>query len=110
MPEQCLNHKVMAPAATAEQLQQLEQGIDLLVRPEGSVALVDAAAGRRLSMDLSSPWNLAVFWTDPPRPMVCMEPWTGPRRSLLSGDAKLELAPGASQELHCRYAVTALAP
>ena len=110
MPEQCLNHQVMAPAATAEQLQQLEQGIDLLVRPEGSVALVDAAAGRRLSMDLSSPWNLAVFWTDPPRPMVCMEPWTGPRRSLLSGDAKLELAPGASQELHCRYAVTALAP
>ena len=77
--------------------------IAVLTRP-------DAAAGRRLSMDLSSPWNLAVFWTDPPRPMVCMEPWTGPRRSLLSGDAKLELAPGASQELHCRYAVTALAP
>ena len=108
MPEQCLNHKEMAPAASAEQLQQLEQGIDLLVRPSGAVALVDAAAGRRLSMELSSPWNLAVFWTEPPRPMVCIEPWTGPRLSLLSGDSKLELAPGASQELHCRYAVSAL--
>jgi len=108
MPAECFNHHVMAPAPCAEQLQQLEQGIDLLVRPAGDVALVDEAAGTKLSMELSEPWNLAVFWTDPPRAMVCMEPWTGPRQSLISGDGKLELAPGEQRSLQTRYVVSSL--
>ena len=87
-------------------LTQLDQGIDLLVRPAGNVALVDAAAGQKLTMELSDPWNLAVFWTDPPRSMVCMEPWTGPRQSLISGDCKLELAPGEQRSLCTRYVVS----
>ena len=108
MPAECFDHKVMAPAPTAEQLQRLEQGIDLLVRPDGDVALVDEDAGIKLSMELSDPWNLAVFWTDPPRTMVCMEPWTGPRQSLISGDCKLEVAPGEQRSLRNRYAVSSL--
>jgi len=48
-----------------------------------------------------------VLWTEPPRAMVCMEPWSGPRQALLSGDRKLELSPGASTRLHTRYAFTA---
>ena len=72
-----------------------------------NVALVDAAAGQKLTMELSDPWNLAVFWTDPPRSMVCMEPWTGPRQSLISGDRKLELAPGEQRTLRTRYVVSA---
>jgi galactose mutarotase-like enzyme len=41
--------------------------------------------------------------------MVCLEPWSGPRQSLLSGDRKLELAPGASLTLPTRFAFTASA-
>jgi galactose mutarotase-like enzyme len=78
------------------------------VRPGGDVALVDEAAGTKLSMELSEPWNLAVFWTDPPRAMVCMEPWTGPRQSLISGDGKLELSPGEQRSLQTRYVVSSL--
>ena len=107
MPEQGFDHKPMAAASTASVLTQLDQGIDLLVRPAGNVALVDAAAGQKLTMELSDPWNLAVFWTDPPRSMVCMEPWTGPRQSLISGDRKLELAPGEQRSLCTRYVVSA---
>jgi len=44
-----------------------------------------------------------VLWTDPPRPMVCLEPWSGPRLALISGDRRLELAPGANMSLHTRY-------
>jgi galactose mutarotase-like enzyme len=108
LPEQCFDHRVMAAAATPEQFSQLEQGIDLLVRPSGAVAMLDKAARRRLTMELKAPWNLAVFWTDPPRPMVCIEPWTGPRRSLISGDGRLEVAAAEQMQLHCRYAVSAL--
>lgn len=103
LPEHCLNHLTMAPAATAEQMQHLASGIDLLVRPTGAVRLVDPAAGTTLELQLSHPFDLVVLWTEPPRPMVCIEPWSGPRQALLSGDRKLELPPGASTQLHTRY-------
>jgi galactose mutarotase-like enzyme len=37
--------------------------------------------------------------------MVCIEPWSGPRQALLSGDRTIELAPGTSTELSTRYAL-----
>jgi len=106
LPAACLNHLTMAPGSTAEQLQRLAQGIDLLVRPSGPVRLVDEAAGTTLELQLSHPFDLVVLWSDPPRPMVCLEPWSGPRQALLSGDRRLELTPGASTELHTRYVVS----
>jgi len=105
LPAECLNHLTMAPAPTAEQMEHLAQGIDLLVRPTGPVRLVDEAAGVSLELQLSHPFDLVVLWTEPPRPMVCIEPWSGPRQALLSGDRKIELAPGASTELSTRYAL-----
>ena len=107
LPLQCLNHLTMEEASTAVQLERLASGIDLLVRPTGAVRLVDEAAGTSLELQLSHPLDLVVLWTEPPRPMVCMEPWSGPRQALLSGDRKLELSPGASTRLHTRYAFTA---
>lgn len=109
LPEQCLDHHTMAAASTAEQLQRLGQGVDLLAGPVGAVRLVDPLAGHAISMETGAPWDLAVVWSDPPRPMVCLEPWTGPRGSLVSGDRRLELQPGQSQELSCRYRVAPLA-
>jgi galactose mutarotase-like enzyme len=96
----------MAPAPTAEQMEHVADGIDLLVRPTGPVRLVDEAAGATLELQLSHPFDLVVLWTEPPRPMVCIEPWSGPRQALLSGDRKIELAPGASTTLNTRYALT----
>ena len=106
LPAECLNHLTMAPASTAEQMQHLASGIDLLVRPTGPVRLVDEAAGATLELQLTHPFDLVVLWTEPPRPMVCIEPWSGPRQALLSGDRKIELAAGASTQLHTRYALT----
>lgn len=108
LPSECLNHLTMAPDSTAGQMERLASGIDLLVRPSQPVRLVDEAAGTALELQLSHPFDLVVLWTEPPRPMVCIEPWSGPRQALLSGDRKIELAPGASTELHTRYALTRL--
>jgi galactose mutarotase-like enzyme len=47
-------------------------------------------------------------WTDPPRPMVCLEPWTAGRGALNSGERLLMVQPGESLELSCRYRVEAL--
>ena len=102
LPLQCLNHLTMEEEATADQLERLASGIDLLVRPTGSVRLVDEAAGTSLELQLTHPLDLVVLWTEPPRAMVCMEPWSAPRQALLSGDRKLELSPGATTRLHTR--------
>ena len=83
--------------------------MDLLLRPTEAeppittVGLVDPEAGTRLELQLTSPLDLVVVWSDPPRSMVCLEPWSGPRQALISGDRRLELAPGESRTLSCRY-------
>ncbi|MFO7630864.1 MAG: galactose mutarotase [Prochlorococcaceae cyanobacterium] len=107
LPAQCLNHLSMEEASTAEQMARLAQGIDLLVRPAGAVRLIDETAGTSLELQLTHPFDLVVLWTEPPRAMVCMEPWSAPRQALLSGDRKLELPPGGSMRLDTRYAFTA---
>ena len=96
----------MAETDTAGQLQRLPEGVDLLCRPSGPVTLVDDQAGTKVQLDHPAPMDLTVVWTEPPRQMVCLEPWTGPRQALISGDRRLELAAGESLELCCIYRVS----
>ena len=101
LPQSCLNHLQMAEAETAIQLAALTEGVDFLPRPAGPVTLVDEASGRSLQLQHENPMDLTVVWTDPPRQMVCLEPWTGPREALISGDRKLEIEAGGQQRLRC---------
>ena len=103
LPERCFNHLTMAEANTAEQLEQLEEGIDLLAQPPAAVRLVDRTSATAVELQPQAPLDLAVVWTDPPRPMLCLEPWTAPRGALASGERCLQLLPGERQQLHCRY-------
>jgi len=103
LPEACLNHHTMAPAGTAEQLRQLSQGIDLLAGPTHAVRLLDRVTGSGVALQMETPLDLAVVWSDPPRSMVCLEPWTAPRGSLAGGERCLWLQPGACRQLRCRY-------
>jgi galactose mutarotase-like enzyme len=107
LPERCLDHQTMAPDATDHQLSRLRRGVDLLCAAAGPVRLLDPAAGRAIQLETTPPLDLVVVWTDPPRPMVCLEPWTGPRGSLISGERRLDLPAGESLELGARYRVSA---
>ena len=106
LPGRCFNHLEMAEAETAQQLNRLDQGVDFLTHAAGPVTLVDEQAGTRLQLQHHEPMDLTVVWTDPPRSMVCLEPWTGPRQALISGDRKLELGVGESTRLRCRYSLS----
>lgn len=105
--ERCLDHLTMAPAATADLLPRLGSGVDLFCDGAAEVRLLDPAAGLDLRLETTPPFDCVVVWSEPPRPMVCLEPWTAPRQALLSGDRLLRLAPGEEQELCCRYRVAA---
>jgi galactose mutarotase-like enzyme len=108
LPRRCRDQRTGDEVDTAAALRGLAAGVDLLCGPPpGPVRLVDEAAGRAVMLETRAPLDLVVLWTDPPRPMVCLEPWTGPRGALLAGERRLELPPGAATELACRYRVEA---
>jgi len=99
------NHLNMMEVDTDEELKRISEGIDLINGPSESVTLVDLLAGTCLQVQQQEPMDLTVVWTDPPRKMVCLEPWTSPRESLISGERRLYLEPGANQELNCSFRV-----
>lgn len=107
LPDRCFDHLPMAPAATAPQLGRLATGVDFLCEAAGSVRLVDPLAACAIELATQPPLDLVVVWTEAPRPMLCLEPWSGPRGSLVSGERRLTLAPGESLELRCRYRLLA---
>jgi galactose mutarotase-like enzyme len=107
LPPQCLDHHTMEAAATADQLGRLAEGVDLLAGPVASAQLLDGDGRTGVELQTGPPLDLVVVWSDPPRPMVCLEPWTGPRRALISGDRRLEVAPGEQCLLRCRYGLLA---
>ena len=101
LPARCFDHLSAAETATADQLSRLSQGVDLRVdlsalEPERP-RLEGGSAGTVL-LEMEPPFAHAVVWTDPPRPMVCLEPWSAPR-----GQLGLQLQPGERRELCCRY-------
>ena len=106
LPDRCFNHLEMAESETAAQLRRLAEGVDFLAHATGPVTLVDEQAGTRLQLQHHEPMDLTVVWTEPPRSMVCLEPWTGPRQALISGDRRLQLGAGESTTLSCRYSVS----
>ena len=108
LPGQCLDHLTMAPATTAEQLSRLGQGVDFLCAGAGPVRLIDAGASLAVILETTAPFDCVVVWSEPPRPMLCLEPWTAPRGSLISGERRLQLAAGEACQLQCRYRVERL--
>lgn len=106
LPPQGFDHLSGAVVSTAEQLKRLSEGVDLRLdsAQPGAVSsataprLLTDPAGAAVELQAELPFAHTVVWTDPPRPMVCLEPWTGRR-----GEMGLALAPREQMELSCRY-------
>ena len=99
LPSSCMNHNNLLDHKTSNQLKNLHEGIDFLVEPYESVTLFDLVTGQRIELKQDDPMNSTVIWTDPPRKMVCLEPWTSPRGALITGEKILVLKPGSHQIL-----------
>ena len=95
----CLNQKNNNLAKTESLLRNLFKGIDILMYSPGKTSFIDYGFKRKITLINPSPFDLSVIWSDPPRQMLCMEPWTSPRNSLNSGFRKIEIMPNSSQKL-----------
>jgi len=95
----CINQINMLEETVEDQIQRLDKGVDFLSGPSKSVRIIDSSAERCIELEQNSPMDLTVVWTDPPRRMICVEPWTSPRQSLLSGERKIQIGSGSSYAL-----------
>ena len=84
---------------TENLLRNAFKGIDLLMYSSGKTSFIDDGLKRKITLTHPSPFDISVIWSDPPRKMLCMEPWTSPRNSLINGFRKIEIMPNSSQKL-----------
>ena len=99
LPEKCIDQTNMKITNTTDQIRILSNGVDFLSYPSSSVKLFDFLTRNVIELIQHEPINTTVIWTDPPRQMLCLEPWTSPRNSLVTGDRKLEIKPDEYIEL-----------
>ncbi len=95
----CLNQKTNNLENTENLLKKSFKGIDLLMYSSGKTSFIDYGLRRKITLTHPSPFDISVIWSDPPRKMLCMEPWTSPRNSLVNGLRKIEIMPNSSQKL-----------
>ncbi len=108
LTDTCINYLDKSMTNTNEQLSRLERGVDFLSGPSEKVCLTDLLAGIRIDAQFQYPLDLPVIWTDPPRKMVCLEPWTSPRNSLVTHDRLQFLDPEESTNFTCDFSVVNL--
>ncbi len=98
-PKNCQNQKNNTLEETNKVLKNLSKGIDILMYTQGKTSFKDFGFKRKITLIHPSPFDICVIWSDPPRKMLCMEPWTSPRNSLESGIRKINIPPNATQKL-----------
>ena len=103
LPEKCIDQTNMKITNSSDQIRILDKGVDFLSYPSHSVKLFDYSSRNVIELIHQEPMNTTVIWTDPPRQMVCLEPWTSPKNSLLTGDRILEIKPGEYTELFTTF-------
>ncbi len=84
-PLNCQNQEKNIISNTLDELKNLNLGVDLLMYTSGRSAFIDKIFKRQVTLKHPYPFDLGVIWSDPPRKMICLEPWTSPRNSFVDG-------------------------
>ena len=98
-PLNCQDQKGNTLGKTLNELKNINNGIDLLIYSSGKSSFRDNIFKRKITLNQPYPFDLSVIWTDPPRKMVCLEPWTSPRNSLVHGFRTILIPPMSNQKL-----------
>ena len=96
-PLNCQDQKRNILINTLEDLKNIHNGIDLLMYSSGKSSFRDNIFKRQVTLNHPYPFDLCVIRSNPPRQMICLEPWTSPRNSLVDGLRKILIPPNVSQ-------------
>ena len=99
-PLNCQNQEKNTISKTLDELKNINLGVDLLMYTSGKSAFRDKILKRQVTLNHPYPFDLGVVWSDPPRRMICLEPWTSPRNSFVDGCRKIMIPSNNSKRFH----------
>ena len=98
-PLACHNQKNNTLEVSENSLINIAHGVDLLMYSRGEISFKDLGLKRQITLINPYPFDLSVIWSDPPRKMICLEPWMSPRNSFIDGYRNINLLPNQIQTL-----------
>ena len=107
-PFECQDQKNNTLEESDNLLKNLSDGVDLLMYSRGQIAFKDFGLKRQITLINPYPFDLSVIWSDPPRNMICLEPWMSPRNSFIDGYRNINLLPNHIQRLKASIKVNSL--
>ena len=98
-PLNCQNQEKNTLSNTLYELKNINLGVDLLMYTFGRSAFRDKILKRQVTLNHPHPFDLGVIWSNPPRKMICLEPWTSPRNSFVDGFRNIFIPSNYSKKL-----------
>jgi len=107
-PLNCQNQEKNIISNTLDELKNINLGVDLLMYTSGMSAFRDKVFKRQVILNHPYPFDLGVIWSDPPRKMICLEPWTSPRNSFIDGFRKIMIPSNDNQRFDASIQIKSL--
>ena len=107
-PLNCQNQEKNIISNTLDELKNINLGVDLLMYTSGSSFFRDKIFKRQVTLNHPYPFDLGVIWSDPPRRMICLEPWTSPRNSFIDGFRKIMIPSNDNQRFDASIQIKSL--
>ena len=107
-PLNCQDQERNIISNTLDELNKINLGVDLLMYTSGRSSFRDKIFKREVTLNHPYPFDLGVIWSDPPRRMICLEPWTSPRNSFVDGFRKIMIPSNDSKRLNASIQIKSL--
>ncbi len=107
-PLNCQNQEKNIISNTLDELKNINLGVDLLMYTLGRSSFRDKIFKREVTLNHHYPFDLCIVWSDPPRRMICLEPWTSPRNSFVDGLRNIMIPPNDSKRLNASIQIKSL--
>jgi len=107
-PLNCQNQEKNTISHTLDALNNIHSGVDLLMYTSGRSVFRDTKLNRQVTLNHPYPFDLGVIWSDPPRKMICLEPWTSPRNSFVDGFRRIMIASNDSKRFDASIQIESL--
>ena len=107
-PLNCQDQERNTISNTLDELNKINLGVDLLMYTSGRSSFRDKTFKREVTLNHPYPFDLGVIWSDPPRRMICLEPWTSPRNSFVDGFRNIMIPSNDSKRLNASIQIKSL--
>jgi len=108
IPLNCQDQERNTISNTLHELNKINLGVDLLMYTSGRSSFRDKIFKREVTLNHTYPFDLGVIWSDPPRRMICLEPWTSPRNSFVDGFRNIMIPSNDSKRLNASIQIKSL--